>query len=87
MKLKEVIAQELEKMKDKNSKITKEEFDELVKLLEEAYRVEMDTFGDSLAKVIRNIKNGDIVEMVEAGDQDLLDLYYKLLGWDEEEGE
>ena len=85
MKLKEVIVQELENMKDENSKITKEEFDELVRLLEEAYRVEMRTFGDPLNEVIENIQNGDIEEMAGAGDEDLLDLYHKLLGWDEEE--
>ena len=91
MKLKEVIAQELEKRKDKNSKITKEDFDKLVDLFEEGYRAEMDHTGDSLTKVIRNIKKGDLCEMADSLDRageilfDILSGYYSYEDLDEDE--
>lgn len=88
MELKEVIAQELEKMKDKDSKITKEEFGQLVDFVEEGYRFEMKEFGDSLAKVIKSIRHGDLREMCDAMDDPGNTLYNKLLGfYDEDEEE
>lgn len=85
MELKKVIAQELENMKDEDSKINKEEFDQLVDFVEEAYRIEMGCFGDSLKQVIENIENGDLREMCGAMDDPGHTLYWKLLGFDDED--